>query len=284
MTTIVNISGYKFIHLRNLTHIQQRLKQHCIADKLKGTILLSEEGININLAGRSTEILRFKTFLATQNDLAGICFKESYSEIIPFKKMSVKIKKEIIMLGTPTAPATDTQQHSISPKQLKQWLDEGKPLTLFDTRNNYETLLGTFNSAVTLNINFFSELPSAIQDLTSLQDQKPVVMFCTGGIRCEKVLPLLLQQGLQSIYQLEGGILNYFAECGGSHYQGECFVFDERIALNSQLEVSGAVLCFVCQQPVSVLEQDSDHFQQGKFCPRCVDKAEGRLPEKLNSM
>jgi UPF0176 protein len=241
-----------------------------MSDKLKGTILLSEEGVNINLAGMSAEISRFKEFLTTQN-LADIDFKESYSEIIPFKKMSVKIKKEIIMLGRATTTAANPEQHYISPTLLKQWLDEGKPLTLLDTRNNYETILGTFNSAVTLNINFFSDIPVALQDLPQLQAQQPVVTFCTGGVRCEKVVPLLLQQGLQSIYQLEGGILNYFAECGGSHYQGECFVFDERIALDSQLKVTGAVLCTVCQQPVSLSEQDSDLYQQEKFCPRCIN-------------
>lgn len=238
MTNIINISGYKFISLNNLEKLQQSLKQHCQAIKLKGTILLSPEGINISLAGERGQIDKFKNYLLSKAPFSDILFKESKSAKTPFSRMLVKIKQEIITFGRQGVNVEENSQFNIAPKQLKQWLDSGKKFTLIDTRNNYETQIGTFSTAITLDIDHFTQLPAVIDDLTELSKDEPVVVFCTGGVRCEKVLPLMRERGFTQAYQLDGGILNYFAECGGEHYTGECFVFDDRIALNPQLEQS----------------------------------------------
>jgi UPF0176 protein len=269
MTTIINISGYKFIPLDNLEKLQQSLKQHCQAIKLKGTILLSTEGININLAGEREQIDKFKNYMLNKPVFSDMVFKESMSATAPFSRMFVKIKREIITFGRPGVNSQENSQFNIAPKQLKEWLDSGKKFTMIDTRNDYETQIGTFTPAITLDIDHFTQFPAAINDLPQLSKQEPIVVFCTGGVRCEKVVPLMREQGFNEVYQLEGGILNYFAECGGEHYTGECFVFDDRIGLNPQLEPTGTVLCKACQYPVTKDKQQMNNYKPGISCSHC---------------
>ncbi len=270
METIVNISGYKFVDISQITILKERLQQHCRAIGLKGTILLSAEGININLAGVREQISKFKAYLQKFPDFADIWLKESYSDYPPFKRMLVRIKKEIITFGHPKLDASQNDQHTLSPQQLKQWLDEGKDFTLLDTRNDYEVRIGSFTKAKYLPIANFREFPEALLDFQQSQAKdKPIVMFCTGGVRCDKALPWMLNQGFNDVYQLHGGIINYFEQCGGKHYQGECFVFDDRIAVNPELEETETVLCTVCQMPVTEDEQQSGHYQQDVYCPCC---------------
>ncbi|MGE3920072.1 MAG: rhodanese-like domain-containing protein [Gammaproteobacteria bacterium] len=234
MNHILNISGYKFIQLNNLEVLQSSLKQLCQELALKGTILISAEGINICLAGSPENIKLFISKIHKDEKFSDIFFKESISEIVPFRKLCIKIKKEIITFGRPNIDTSKNQTHTVTPKVLKQWLDENKPVTLLDTRNTYEFLIGTFNDAVTLPIEKFTDLPDRLGQLTREQKSQPIVIFCTGGVRCEKVLPVMLEQGYQEVYQLDGGILNYFLECGDAHYKGDCFVFDDRIAISPQ--------------------------------------------------
>jgi predicted sulfurtransferase len=228
----VNISAYKFIELQNLTLLQQQLKSHCLNAGVKGTILLSNEGININLAGAEISINDFIKTLHAHSLFSDITFKISLSEKSPFKRLYVKIKPEIITTGIPDLKAMLDEEYRLSPQQLKQWLDKQKDFILLDTRNNYETQVGTFTKALTLDIEEFSEFSTKIKDLPSETKNKPVVMFCTGGVRCEKALPQMKAAGFSQVYQLDGGILNYFAECADAHYQGECFVFDNRGSVN----------------------------------------------------
>lgn len=257
--SILNIAGYKFIALTELAALQQKLREQCQAHAIKGTILLSTEGINLNLAATSPAILAFITFLKTDTRFMNMTFHESWSKQPPFKRMLVKIKKEIITMHQPEIhPENVTRAPHISPQELKQWLDENRDITLLDTRNDYEVRFGTFDNAVNLHINDFGELPACIEPVDK---KKPLVMFCTGGIRCEKAAIYMLNQGFENVQQLDGGILGYFKKVGGAHYQGECFVFDERVAVDSNLEHTGTTQCLGCQGPIAKTEV---------ACPNCT--------------
>jgi len=230
---ILNIAGYKFIALDNLSELRIALFNQCEELSLKGTILLSPEGINISLGGKLADITAFKTHLMADSRFNDMTFRESYSSTQPFKRLKVKLKKEIITLRRPEICPQTQRAPAISPQQLKQWLDQGRTFTILDTRNTYEVAFGTFAGATHLNIEDFCEFPKAVENLTA---DKPVVMFCTGGVRCEKAGLHLLNKGFSEVYQLDGGILNYFAMIGGAHYEGACFVFDERVALTPNLQ------------------------------------------------
>lgn len=230
---ILNIAGYKFVSISDTNALRQHLLDQCLSLNLKGTILLSQEGINISLAGHVQDITDFENNIKTDSRFASMHFRQSYSLKQPFKRLKIKIKKEIIHLGKPEVNAVTARAPSITPKLFKQWLDENRDLIVLDTRNDYEIKFGTFKNAINLALKHFKDFPSS---LPSLQHEKPIVMFCTGGIRCEKAALYMLQHGFTQVYQLEGGILNYFAEVGSAHFRGECFVFDERISLDANLE------------------------------------------------
>ncbi|CAN5248030.1 rhodanese-like domain-containing protein [soil metagenome] len=235
MSTIA-ISAYKFIELGMLPERKASLKAQCQGLNLKGTILLAEEGININLAGTRAAIDAIKDFFKQDILFEDLFFKESLAEPIPFKRMIVKIKKEIITMGVGSVKTLAEARHALSPQQLKQWLDEGRDFTLLDTRNTYEVEMGTFTQAKSLNIKHFRHFPAAIATQSEAAAlQKPVVLFCTGGVRCDKALPWMYEQGFKEVYQLDGGILNYFQQCGKEHYRGSCFVFDDRMTLSEEL-------------------------------------------------
>ncbi|MGC4004008.1 MAG: rhodanese-like domain-containing protein [Pirellulales bacterium] len=153
--------------------------------------------------------------------------------------------------------------------ELKTWLDEGRTVTLLDTRNEYEVKLGTFESATTLGIDRFRDFPRAVEALPEELKERPIVMFCTGGIRCEKAGPFMERQGFRNILQLDGGILKYFEECGGSHYRGECFVFDQRVGVDPGLAETDSSQCFRCQTPLTSVEREDSRYVAGVSCPSC---------------
>ncbi|MEZ0297224.1 MAG: rhodanese-related sulfurtransferase [Candidatus Methylacidiphilales bacterium] len=238
MPVFTNISTYKFANLTDLKSLRERLLARCEAGRIKGTILLSPEGINVFVAGEATEIEGLLGELRSVPGLESLAPKYSESDHQPYNRMFVKIKKEIIAFGVEGIdPATRTSP-KLPAKQLKQWLDEGRPITLLDTRNDYEVKLGSFRNAVPAGIRKFKEFPKAVSELPPEMKEQPIVMFCTGGIRCEKAGPFMEREGFQKVFQLDGGILKYFEECGGEHYEGECFVFDQRVAVDSDLRES----------------------------------------------
>lgn len=232
----INISAYKFLHLTNLERLQVDLKSSCDALGLKGTILLSAEGINLFLCGKTHDIDSICEILHAK--FAPIAFKKSPSKKIPFSRMLVKIKAEIITFGINGISPAEKPAPYVTAKLFKQWQDEGKPLVILDTRNQYEIDVGKFKNAIHLNIDDFRSFPIAAKQLPEELKTKTVVTYCTGGIRCEKAAPFLIEHGFKEVYQLEGGILQYLEECGGAHFEGECFVFDDRIAINDKLEES----------------------------------------------
>ena len=240
MLGVINISAYRFVELTNLKELRETLTSFCKSNGLKGTILLSTEGINLFVAGDETAVNKLLKLLGSTSGLEGLEPKVSRSETQPFNRMLVRIKREIISFGMERIRPANYTSPKISPTELKRWLDEGRPLTLLDTRNDYEVKLGTFRGAVVPNIKTFREFPAAVRALPEDLKTAPVVMFCTGGIRCEKAGPFMEEAGYQNIYQLDGGILKYFEECGGEHYDGECFVFDQRVGAfkNNDLDLN----------------------------------------------
>lgn len=239
--SVVNISCYKFVTLADREALKADLTARCLGLNLKGTILLAPEGINVFLAGSREAIDAIVAHLRGDPRFGDLAPKESLSVEPPFHKMRVRLKKEIITMKMPVIRPEEGRAPSVTAAKLKQWLDrgvddEGRPVVMLDTRNDYEVAAGSFDNAVDYNIGIFSEFPLHLAANRDDYVGKTVVSFCTGGIRCEKAAIHMRQIGIERVYQLEGGILKYFEEVGGAHYHGDCFVFDEREALSADLQ------------------------------------------------
>ncbi|MEW5966858.1 MAG: sulfurtransferase [Pseudomonadota bacterium] len=238
---VVNISCYKFVGLDDREALRADLKARCDALDLKGTILLAPEGINVFLAGMREAIDAIVAHLRRDARFADLAPKESLSAEPPFKRMRVRLKKEIITMKHPLIRPEAGRAPAVAAARLKTWLDrgtddEGRPVVMLDTRNDYEVAAGSFDGAVDYGIGVFSEFPPRLAAHLADFAGKTVVSFCTGGIRCEKAAIHMQQIGVERVYQLEGGILKYFEEVGGAHYRGDCFVFDEREAVSADLQ------------------------------------------------
>ena len=232
---IANIAAYKFVPLNDRESLRERLLQRCCELELKGTILLAPEGINLFLAGSKASIEALLDTLHDDARFADIEPKWSWSDFVPFKRLRIKLKKEIVTFRTRGIDPVAAPAPVISAETLKCWYDEGRDFVILDTRNDWEYAAGSFDNAINPKLNNFCEFPQVGEALAELKE-KTIVTFCTGGIRCEKAAPLMQQQGFRDVYQLEGGILKYFEECGGAHWHGNCVVFDERGALDPQLK------------------------------------------------
>ena len=268
---IVNIAGYRFVELPDRDELCQPMLDLCTDVGLKGTVLLSPNGINFFIAGTEESTDAFLAYLKADERLAGIPIKTSHTDYQPFRRMLVKRKREIIALGMDDIRPAEFTGPYISPEEFKQMRDEGDDVVVLDTRNDYETRVGMFEGAVDLDIATFREFPGAIEELPEEYRSKTVVMYCTGGIRCEKASAVMLKSGFDDVRQLEGGILGYFEECGGTHWKGDCFVFDQRVALDHQLEETEIVMCFKCREPLSADEQKSEQYVIGQYCPYCIE-------------
>lgn len=238
---IQNIAAYRFVSIDDHDALATWIKALCLRLELKGTILVSHEGINIFLAGSAESIAEFLLELNKDARFAGIPVKYSRSSFVPFKRLRVKRKKEIITYRDERLLPEQGRAPSVSPEMLAHWLENGKDdagreVLMLDTRNSDEVAYGTFKNALTFPIASFTDLPKAIDAHKAELEGKTVVSFCTGGIRCEKSVLRMQKEGYQNCYQLEGGILGYFEKVGGKHYDGRCFVFDDRIALDATLE------------------------------------------------
>jgi len=277
--SIVNIAAYKFITFDDTVERRALFQETCRELELKGTILLTPEGINMFLAGSRANIDSYLVWLRSDARFADIEVKESLSDEQPFNRMLVKLKREIITMKHPLIKPELGRAPFVSALDLKRWLDqghddEGKPVVMVDTRNAFEVDVGTFNNTIDYRIEKFTEFPAKIEAHKEELNDKTVVTFCTGGIRCEKAAIHMKNIGYDSVYQLEGGILKYFEEAGGAHYQGDCFVFDRRTALNPQLEPTPTVQCFACRAIVTPREQISPLYVYGVSCPHCAQAAQ----------
>lgn len=239
MSTL-NISAYKFVGIDDAPALRERLLEQCTALALMGTILVAPEGINLFLAGPREVVDAFMDFLRADARFADITPKESHSALPPFRRMRVRLKKEIITMRHPLVRPELGRAPAVPPATLARWLDtgcddEGREVVMLDTRNDFEVDQGTFGNVVDYRLASFGDFPGAIAADRDRFAGKTVVSFCTGGIRCEKAAIHMQDIGIDHVYQLEGGILKYFEEVGGAHFHGECFVFDDRIALDPSL-------------------------------------------------
>jgi UPF0176 protein len=280
-SSVTNAAAYHFAHLTELPALRLRLQAYCRDADLRGTILLSTEGVNLFVAGGQREVESLLAELRLLPGVATLRAKFSSSATQPFRRMLVKIKKEIIAFGVDSIDPIDRPAPRIAPLQLKQWLDEGRDIVLLDTRNDYEIKLGTFRNATTVGVDHFRNFPVAVEKLPSDFKDRVVVSFCTGGIRCEKAAPYLIEQGFRQVYQLDGGILKYFEDCGNAHYDGDCFVFDQRVGLDPALAPAPCERCSNCQDPIVESIDNSTNDSDAKLCVACRQRANENIVATL---
>ncbi|MBA2963488.1 MULTISPECIES: sulfurtransferase [Ramlibacter] len=240
MDAVLNVSGYRFARLDEPQHLRDLLHAEASALGLRGTILLAHEGINLFLAGHAPQVDALLALVRRQPGLQALEAKRSWSRAQPFRRLLVKVKREIIRMNQPAIAPQAGRAPAVDAAKARRWLDqghddEGRPVVTLDTRNAFEVDYGTFDGAIDWRLQKFSDFPAALQAHRAELEGKTVVSFCTGGIRCEKAVLAMQAAGLQHVWQLEGGILKYFEEAGGSHFHGRCFVFDEREALDAGL-------------------------------------------------
>ena len=270
--SVVNIAGYKFEPLVDPVDLVSVYQQKCDELKLKGTMLISKNGINFSLAGTQQATDTIVAFLEEDNRFLNIPLKVTYSETQPFRRMKVRLKKEIISLGRKDINPRELTGERISPQDLKSLLDNKEDVLVLDTRNEYETRVGKFKNAIDLNLDTFRDFPEAIESLPEEYKDKQIVMYCTGGIRCEKASAVMMKAGFADVKQLEGGVLDYFKETGGAYWEGDCFVFDERVALDTELNETDYIYCYICREPLSAEEKASPDFKINEYCPYCIKK------------
>lgn len=269
---IANITGYKFTPIDDELLLRETILKISTDLNLKGTVLISSKGLNFSVSGTKRNIDNFIIFIHSDKRFSDIDIKVTYNQYQPFRKMLVRIKKEIISMGVEEINPHQFTGQKISPKELNNKLDKNEEIVLLDTRNEYEVRLGTFKNAIDLDLDSFRDFPEEIEKLREELNGKEVVMFCTGGIRCEKASALMLENGFENIKQIEGGVINYFKETGGKHWNGDCFVFDDRVALNKNLVETDYVLCFRCREPLNKEEIGSEKYKIDEYCPYCFDE------------
>ena len=280
---VVNLATYKFCSLDDLRTLRKRLQAATQKLGIRGTILLAHEGINLFVSGRGESIDALQALLESIEAIGVLDCKRSPSDRHPYRRMLVKIKKEIIPLGvTEIRPAEHTSTR-ISAEELREWIEAGKEFELLDCRNDYEVELGTFAGARAIGTDTFRQFPAAAAELPSEMKQRPVVTFCTGGIRCEKAGPYLERLGFQEVYQLDGGILRYFETCDGAHFDGDCFVFDHRVAINAELDETEVTQCYACQAALSAEDQASPEYDPPHSCPHCFESEAAAMAERIES-
>ena len=268
---ISNITGYKFTPITNTKSLQEEILKHSKRLGLKGTVLISQKGLNFSIAGEIESCNNFITFLRSDKRFSDIDIKKTYNEYQPFRKMLVRIKKEIISMGVEQIDPFTFTGEKISPKELHKKLNNKEDIILLDTRNEYEVRLGTFENALDLNLDSFRDFPKEIKNLKQEMKDKEIVMFCTGGVRCEKASALMLKNGFKDVKQIDGGVINYFKETGGAFWKGDCFVFDDRVALDKELKETDYILCYRCREPLNKEEIGSDKYKIDEYCPYCFN-------------
>jgi UPF0176 protein len=271
MTQIV-ATFYKFVSLPDFAEMRSPLLSHCQVQGVKGTILLAAEGINGTIAASREAIACVFSFLRSDSRLADLEYKESHADVAPFERMKVKLKQEIVTLGLPEVNPSQQVGTYVSPQEWNDLICDPETIAI-DTRNDYEVKIGTFKGAQNPQTQSFREFPDYVRENLDPSKHKKVALFCTGGIRCEKATSFLLSQGFEEVYHLKGGILKYLEEVPAdeSLWQGECFVFDERVAVEQGLALGTHELCRSCGHPISEADKASSQYEEGISCPYCYD-------------
>jgi UPF0176 protein len=280
MPTIVVCALYKFVALPDYKKLRQPLFNVMDSNEIRGTFLLAHEGINGTVAGSRMAVDTLLNWLRTDPRLAGIDCKESFTDIPPFNRTKVKLKNEIVTMGVEGIDPKQVVGTYVAPTDWNQLISDPDVL-LIDTRNDYEYQVGTFKNAINPNTESFREFPQYVKDNLDPNKHKKVAMFCTGGIRCEKSTAYLKEQGFQEVYHLKGGILKYLEEVPEQEtlWQGECFVFDERVTVNLNLEKGAYDQCNACRMPITEADKTSPVYEKGVSCPHCYHK--NTLEQKL---
>ena len=273
MTQIVVCALYKFVTLENFQVLRQPLHDVMDANQVRGTLLLANEGINGTIAGSRAAIDNVLDWLRSDPRLSDIDHKESFTDSLPFNRAKVKLKKEIVTMGVEGIDPKRVVGTYVNPVDWNKLISD-PDVILVDTRNDYEFKVGTFKNAINPNTESFREFPRYVKENLSPEKHKKVAMFCTGGIRCEKSTAFLKEQGFDEVYHLKGGILKYLEEVPAQEtlWEGECFVFDDRVTVNLQLEKGNYDQCNACRLPITETDKASDKYQQGVSCPHCYDK------------
>jgi UPF0176 protein len=263
---------YKFVRLENYQEMRHPLQKVMEDNGVKGTLLLANEGINGTVAGSREGIDALLAWLKSDERLADISFKESFDDEMPFYRTKVKLKKEIVTMGVEGIDPRHVVGTYVKPKDWNALISD-PDVVLVDTRNDYEIEIGTFEGAVNPNTETFREFPEYVAKNLDNTKHKKVAMFCTGGIRCEKSTAYMKEQGFEEVYHLEGGILKYLEEVPKEEtmWQGECFVFDNRVAVNHDLEKGSYDQCHACRLPITEEDKMSDKYEKGISCPHCFD-------------
>ena len=264
---------YKFVQLPDYVSLRDALYDYMVENNVKGTLLLAEEGINGTICGSREGIDAVKAWLDADGRFAGLSYKESFADEPAFYRTKVKLKKEIVTMGVEGINPAHIVGTYVKGDDWNRLISDPDTI-LIDTRNDYEVAIGTFKNAVNPNTTTFREFPAWAEQHLDKTKHKKVAMFCTGGIRCEKSTAYLKEQGFDEVYHLDGGILKYLEEVPqeNSLWQGECFVFDQRVAVKHGLEQGSYDQCYACRMPLSAQEMASPHYVKGLSCPHCHDK------------
>jgi len=280
------VSLYRFLDLEDPELFRDRLKALCDEQALLGTVLIAAEGFNGTLAGNEDAIRTVMNWICQYFDISTeLDARWTDANAAPFRKMRVKVKKEIVTIGRPDIlPHKRTGKH-VDATRWNELISDPEVLVI-DTRNHYEIEVGTFPGAIDPGNDSFREFPEFARELAEQSTDRPLAMFCTGGIRCEKATALMLDLGFDDVYHLQGGILNYLTEVEDAEnkWSGECFVFDTRVAVDRDLAEGAYVQCHACRRPLSLDDIESPHYRQGVSCPQCVSESDedkiARLEER----
>jgi len=273
MSKIVVCAIYRFVSLPDFEALRDPLLALMEESRIRGTLLLAQEGINGTVSGEQAAIDRLLSWLKQDDRFQDISTKFSYDEVQPFYRTKVKLKKEIVTMGVEGIDPNQVVGTYVKPKDWNDLISDPEVL-LVDTRNDYEVSIGTFEGAINPRTETFREFPDYVKENLDPGEHKKVAMFCTGGIRCEKSTAYLKEQGFEEVYHLEGGILKYLEEVDESEslWKGECFVFDNRVAVNHKLEKGEYDQCHACRMPITREEMSSSQYQKGVSCPKCYGK------------
>lgn len=273
MSQYLTAALYKFVSLPNYQALQAPILTACQQHHIKGTLLLALEGINGTIAGAPDDIRALLAYLKSYPEFSDLEHKESYADTHPFYRMKVKLKKEIVTMGVTGVDPNQVVGTYVKPEDWNTLISDPEVI-LLDTRNDYEVHIGTFKGAVDPKTTTFREFPAYVAQNLDKTKHKKVAMFCTGGIRCEKASSFMKQQGFEEVYHLQGGILKYLETVPKeqSMWEGECFVFDQRVAVKHGLEVGEYDQCYACRMPLSPEELKSPQYTPGISCPHCYDK------------
>ena len=277
---------YKFVEIDDLLSLQSNLYEICEKNNIMGTILIANEGINGTISGKNNEINQTISLLKSDKRFTNIEIKYSSTDKQPFHRMKVRLKKEIVTIGLPEINPNKKVGTYVKPDDWNDLISD-PDVVVIDTRNKYETKIGSFHNALDPETSSFREFPDWVKKFKSSKENanKKIAMFCTGGIRCEKASSLMKEEGFEDVYHLQGGILKYLETIDkeNSLWNGECFVFDQRVCLTDELEVGSYKMCFACRMPITEKEMQNEKYIEGISCIYCYDKTTKEKKERFGS-